>query len=205
MNLTKATTMCSVALLVSSFALRAGAQCPTAGAAPGCNEVITEGAGGTFTVVGISANGTNYDGSDDALVGFVNHTGAPVYSISLNGNGTDIFGFDGDGIDSFGVTTRKQYRPYGVRRPECLFHEDLYRFHAGYREFSDAGCGWGERLFLAGRVVQREQSADAVSDAYAYERDAGAELAGVARQRHAGLGRDPASASDRALIRLHCV
>ena len=204
MNLTKATTMCSVALLVSSFALRAGAQCPTAGAAPGCNEVITEGAGGTFTVVGISANGTNYDGSDDALVGFVNHTGSPGlqhlpererhghlrvrrrWHRLVRGHG-------------------KQYRPYGVRRPECLFHEDLYRFHAGYREFSDAGCGWGERLFLAGRVVQREQSADAVSDAYAYERDAGAELAGVARQRHAGLGRDPASASDRALIRLHCV
>jgi hypothetical protein len=42
---------------------------------------------------------TNYDGSDDALVGVVNHSGHTISSFSISG--TNIFGFDGDGIDTF--------------------------------------------------------------------------------------------------------
>ncbi len=88
------------ALLASSAAL---AQCPAYGAAPGCNEVITINAGGSVSVAGIAANGINYDGSDDALVGIVNNSSSTVSSIFLNGNGADIFGFDGDGINTFGA------------------------------------------------------------------------------------------------------
>jgi len=79
------------------------AQCPAFGVAPGCNEVITVNSNGTFSVTGIPANGTNYDGSDDALVGIVNNSSTPVSSVFLNGNGVDIFGFDGDGVDTFGA------------------------------------------------------------------------------------------------------
>lgn len=76
------------------------AQCPAIGVAPGCNEVITVNSNGTFSVAGVPANGTTYDGSDDALVGIVNNSSTPLSSVFLNGNGVDIFGFDGDGIDT---------------------------------------------------------------------------------------------------------
>ncbi len=76
------------------------AQCPVIGSAPGCNAVITVSSGGSFGVAGISTNGTNYDGSDDALFGIVNNSATPISSITLNGNGIQIFAFEGDGIDT---------------------------------------------------------------------------------------------------------
>ena len=73
--------------------------CPNIGSATaGCNEMIAINSNGTFSVV--AGNGTDYDGSDDALVGIINYSSSPVSSIFLNGNGVDIFGFDGDGIDT---------------------------------------------------------------------------------------------------------
>ena len=87
---------------LSSMA-RAVGICPAFGAAAGCNEVITINPDGSFTVTGMPANGTNYDGSDDALVGIVNNSAYSVSSITLNGNGVDIFGFDGDGVDTYGA------------------------------------------------------------------------------------------------------
>lgn len=92
----------TAACLSSSVALAAGV-CPAYGSAPGCNEVITINANGSVSVTGLAANGVNYDGSDDALVGIVNNSHVAVSSITLNGNGVDIFGFDGDGVDTFGA------------------------------------------------------------------------------------------------------
>ncbi len=98
----KLVLMLSSTLAISSAA-RASGVCPAYGAAPGCNEVITVNADGSFTVTGVPANGTNYDGSDDALVGIINNTANPLSSITLDGNGVDIFGFDGDGVDDYGA------------------------------------------------------------------------------------------------------
>ena len=102
MKATSVLVALTAACLSSPVALAAGL-CPAYGDAPGCNEVITINANGTFTVTGLPANGTNYDGSDDALVGIVNNSSVAVSSIFLNGNGVDIFGFDGDGVDTFGA------------------------------------------------------------------------------------------------------
>lgn len=93
-----------VGVVASIFIPVAGlAQCPAFGTAPGCNAIITVNPGGTFSVAGVPANGTNYDGSDDALFGIINNSSSPVSSITLNGNGVNIFGFEGDGIDTFGA------------------------------------------------------------------------------------------------------
>jgi hypothetical protein len=82
------------------------AQCPAVGdATAGCDIVITVTNSGTTIAAGPSigiANGT-YDGSDDTLVGIVNNSSNPFSSINLSSS-TDIFGFEGDGIDTFGVT-----------------------------------------------------------------------------------------------------
>jgi hypothetical protein len=44
-----------------------------------------------------------YDQGDDTLVGIVNESSKPVYGLQLSGesSGTDLFGFDGDGICTY--------------------------------------------------------------------------------------------------------
>jgi hypothetical protein len=78
------------------------AQCPAYGVASDCTTLMTVGSGGTLNVVA-GPGGLTYDGSDDQLVGFTNNTSGSISSITLNGNGQDIFGFDGDGIDAYGA------------------------------------------------------------------------------------------------------
>ena len=94
-----------VVVLVASCTLHAASICPAVGdATAGCDLVITVSKTGTTVANGPSAglaSGT-YDGSDDTLIGIVNNTGSALSSINLSST-TDIFGFDGDGIDTFGV------------------------------------------------------------------------------------------------------
>jgi hypothetical protein len=81
------------------------AQCPAVGdATAGCDIVITVTNSGTTIAAGPSAGiaGGTYDGSDDTLIGIVNNSSTAFSSINLSST-TDIFGFDGDGIDTFGV------------------------------------------------------------------------------------------------------
>jgi hypothetical protein len=82
------------------------AQCPPVGdATAGCDLVITVTDSGTTIAAGPSAGiaGGTYDGSDDTLIGILNNSSTALSSINLSST-TDIFGFDGDGIDTFGVT-----------------------------------------------------------------------------------------------------
>jgi hypothetical protein len=87
-------------------ALHAASICPAVGdATAGCDIVITVTDSGTTVAAGPSfgiAGGT-YDGSDDTLIGIVNNSSSSLGKIDLSST-TDIFGFDGDGIDTFGVT-----------------------------------------------------------------------------------------------------
>lgn len=79
------------------------AQCPAFGVATDCTTLITVSPGGVLTVVA-GPGGANYDGSDDQLVGFTNNSASPISAITLSASGgVDIFGFDGDGIDTFGA------------------------------------------------------------------------------------------------------
>jgi PEP-CTERM motif len=98
------------------------AQCPAVGAATaGCDIVITVTNSGTTITAGPSfgiAGGT-YDGSDDTLIGIVNNSSIPFSSISLSSS-TDIFGFEGDGIDTFGVTGNSS-DDTGYGGPESFF------------------------------------------------------------------------------------
>jgi hypothetical protein len=76
-----------------------------ASATTGCNLVITFNANGSITTSGV---GGNYDGNDDAVIGVINNTAGTITSFGIQ-NGLSstmpIFGFDGDGINTFsGVT-----------------------------------------------------------------------------------------------------
>lgn len=74
-------------------------QCPAANIAgsayTGCNFLITENADHTFTT---TLDMTQpFFGAEDNYGGFQNNTDSPVSSLFINGNGTALFGFDGDG------------------------------------------------------------------------------------------------------------
>jgi len=63
----------------------------------GCNVVITIAANGTASVQ--VTDSTPYEESEDVLVGVKNNSTSTVPSIGLTGS--DIFGFDGDGICTY--------------------------------------------------------------------------------------------------------
>ena len=89
------------ALLVAGFALpissaSAAASCPATPFASNCNLFVTFNADGSITT---SGPGGNYDGTEDASIGVTNNTGTTISSFNISGVG--IFGFDGDGIDTF--------------------------------------------------------------------------------------------------------
>jgi hypothetical protein len=89
----------------------ASAQCPNVGADIGCGAIITiTGTGASVTQTGQGP----YDQSDDTLIGVVNNIpkctpgqgsqsacGLSIYSIDLTST-QNIFGFDGDGITTYG-------------------------------------------------------------------------------------------------------
>lgn len=67
-----------------------------------CNLTITVGTGGIVTIATGASPGT-YDGAEDVEIGITNNSGAVLNSINLNSgsSGLAIFGFDGDGIDTY--------------------------------------------------------------------------------------------------------
>jgi hypothetical protein len=71
------------------------------GNATDCNLFITFNANGSI----VTTNGPQamYDGIEDALIGVVNNSGSTLSGFNISGSG--IFGFDGDGINTYtGVT-----------------------------------------------------------------------------------------------------
>ena len=86
-------------------AMHAASICPAYGNATlGCDLVITVTDSGTTVTAGPSypLAGHTYDGSDDALIGIVNNSSFDLSSIFLSST-IDIFGFDGDGINTYGA------------------------------------------------------------------------------------------------------
>ena len=97
----------------------ANAQCPPVGADTACGVVVTILDIGTgkapciSNCVVISNNQGPYDGIDDTLVGIVNSSKIPIASVVLTSGvgGSDIFGFDGDGICGISPNTGLPYVP----------------------------------------------------------------------------------------------
>jgi hypothetical protein len=99
------------ALAGPAFAGAAGGACPTVlgngpfgagglGTATDCNLTITFGANGAITTTTGPGAQSNYEGNEDALIGVVNNSGHTLTSFNISST-TDIFGFDGDGIDLY--------------------------------------------------------------------------------------------------------
>jgi hypothetical protein len=76
-------------------------QCPAIGANTGCAVLITVAANGSISTA-VDATQGPYDGSEDTLIGVQNNSSTTVSSLNITGS--DIFGFDGDGICTFTFT-----------------------------------------------------------------------------------------------------
>lgn len=77
-----------------------GPQGAGSGSTADCNLTITFGPGGAITTTG---PGGAYEGNEDALIGIVNNSGHTITSFTISGSPPNpgIFGFDGDGIDTY--------------------------------------------------------------------------------------------------------
>ena len=102
--------------------LHATSICPAIGdATAGCDLTLTVTSSGTTVAAGPSfgLSGGTYDGSDDTLVGIINNTSSPLSSLDLSST-TNIFGFDGDGLTTFGVSGNTM-DPSGYGGPNTYF------------------------------------------------------------------------------------
>jgi hypothetical protein len=73
-----------------------GPQGTGSGSVADCNLFITFAANGAITT---SGPGGDYESSEDSLIGVINNTTGFIKSFTISGPG--IFGFDGDGIDTY--------------------------------------------------------------------------------------------------------
>jgi PEP-CTERM motif len=148
MKILQIAAMAAVGLFVPC-AVHAASLCPAVGdATAGCDLVITVTNSGTTVGTGPSftlAGGT-YDGSDDTLIGIINNSSSALSSISLSSS-TDIFGFDGDGIDTFGVTgNSKDTSGYGG--PDTFYSGINLSATAGTVDFvTPLAAGGGNTFF----------------------------------------------------------
>jgi hypothetical protein len=104
-------TLPTALLFLGSLSLSitpAAAQCPAFGQDTTCGAIITIIQTGNTpcpstgcATVTFTGQGP-YDGADDTLVGVVNNSNLPITSIVLS-SGAGAFGFDGDGVDTFGA------------------------------------------------------------------------------------------------------
>ncbi len=89
-------------------------QCPAIGSSPSCEILLVINPDNSVNVLNDSSVGT-FDGSDDTLVGIVNNSSAAVKAITVSGPGSDLSGFDVDGIcsGSYGTWSGSSGCPYG--------------------------------------------------------------------------------------------
>jgi hypothetical protein len=90
----------ALALSVSSVSAAGYSQAPPTGNDTGAEFLITWD-GTNFSISAASGEGP-FDGIEDTLFGIQNNSNAPLMSINLTGS--NIFGFDGDGINVYNGT-----------------------------------------------------------------------------------------------------
>jgi len=72
----------------------------TSAANSSCNVLITIAANGSISTSNPNGAGFYDTGDDDNVVGVINNSSTTITSLNLSSSTFDIFGFDGDGIDT---------------------------------------------------------------------------------------------------------
>ena len=122
--------VCSATVLLASAVLPANAstaadqppftECPAIGSSRSCEILLVVNPDNSVSVLHDGAVGP-YDGGDDTLVGIVNESSSPVQAVTVSGVGTDLAGFDGDGLCTFGVNGCP-FGSTGYEGPGTSFH-----------------------------------------------------------------------------------
>jgi PEP-CTERM motif len=133
MNRYQLLAVLSLGVLCPAAAL-AAPLCPAYGTATDCTTVITISATGALSVGAGASTKPNYDGVEDQLVGFVNNSNLTITSILLNGGSNAIFGFDGDGIDTYGAPGNS-HDTTGYGGPDSYFTNISSNRHTGTVDF----------------------------------------------------------------------
>ena len=129
MKILKFAAVLAVGVLAPAAALAASI-CPTlnnnSGSAyratgQGCNDIINIDSSNVVTVTnsGGTVNPNPYDGTDDQYVGVTNNSLNAITSLTLTGPAF-LFGFDGDGIDTDGISGNGQDNS-GYGGPNAFF------------------------------------------------------------------------------------
>jgi hypothetical protein len=138
-----------LALAVPS-AMYGSSICPAYGdATAGCDILITVTNSGTTISNGPSsglASGT-YDGSDDTLIGITNNSSSKLSSINLSSI-YDVFGFDGDGIDTYGAPGNSSDTS-GYGGPDSYFTGINSSYTAGTVDFVTALAANGGSTYFS--------------------------------------------------------
>jgi hypothetical protein len=123
---------------------RAAGVCPAFGADTTCGIIITYGPGGSITT---TATGQGpYDSAEDTLIGIVNNSGAPLTTLGRLSSSTNIFGFDGDGIDTYGAPGNSTDTS-GYGGPDTYFTNISGSQHSGTVNFVTAIPDGGSTYF----------------------------------------------------------
>jgi hypothetical protein len=159
------------------------AQCPAVGESPSCAILIQINADRSVTVLDDAGAG-QYDGSDDTLVGVQNDSGSPVAAITVNGPGSDLSGFDGDGICTFSFTGDSYcdaqqvagVDPYDYEGPDNTFVTSLSQPDSAEVDFTTTVPPQGSSYFslegalttasLTARLGHLQNSYIALGDSY---------------------------------------
>lgn len=146
MKLLKSLRVAAV-LITSTYAASAATltQCPagsvSGSAYTGCNFLITQNADNTYTTTVDTTQ--PFFGGEDNYGGFQNNTSHSVSSLVINGNGTPLFGFDGDGPTAVTTTT-----PTGYEGPNNTFGNISSNFNTGTVLFTSPIAPGGSAYFF---------------------------------------------------------
>jgi len=139
-------------------------ECPAIGSAPSCEILLVVNADNTVKVEGDPSVGP-FDGSDDTLVGIINNSTVPVKAVTVTDPGSDLSGFDGDGIcsgdyGSWNGASGCPYGPTGYEGPGTSFVTDTSLPDSAEVDFTGGLAPGGHAYFsLEGALTSAELTA----------------------------------------------
>lgn len=121
-------------------------QCPNVGQSASCKVLLVVNADTTVSVYDDPAVG-DYDGGDDTLVGITNNSNAYIPAVTVTGPGSDLAGFDGDGLCTY--VTCFWPAPTGYEGPGTTFTVDPSDLDTAEVDFDGGGLGPGQWTYFS--------------------------------------------------------
>ena len=127
-------------------------ECPAIGQSPSCEVLLVVNPNNTVSV-DVNPSVGPFDGDDDTLVGILNKSYQKVHAVTVSGPGSDLSGFDGDGICSgdygdWDGSAGCPYGPTGYEGPGTSFVTSLLTPDSAQVDFAD-GLAPGKSAYFS--------------------------------------------------------